>query len=188
MDPDQTTPPYALEAAAVVAAMGSDEASGLGAAEAADRLAQHGPNEIAREEPPSVWAIAAQQLRDPMNIMLIAVTIVSVAIGQVSTGVIVALLILLNVVLGSRQELKAQASVAALAQLPLMVVRGANSDILSAATLARMQARHPRLEALSVRGEGHTPLLKDAPTITAIADFLARTDGEGYAGEQVAAA
>jgi pimeloyl-ACP methyl ester carboxylesterase len=76
---------------------------------------------------------------------------------------------------------------AALAQLPLLVVRGANSDILSEATLARMQARHPRLETLTVRGQGHTPLLKDAPTITAIAAFLAHTDGEGYAGEPIAA-
>ena len=116
MEPDQP-PPYALGAAEVVAALGSDEASGLSAAEAADRLAQHGPNEIAREEPPSVWAVAAQQLRDPMNIMLIAVTVASFLIGQVSTGVIVTLLILLNVVLGSRQELKARESVDALANL-----------------------------------------------------------------------
>ena len=116
MEPDQPSP-YALGAAEVVAALGSDEASGLSAAEAADRLAQHGPNEIAREEPPSVWAVAAQQLRDPMNIMLIAVTVASFLIGQVSTGVIVTLLILLNVVLGSRQELKARESVDALANL-----------------------------------------------------------------------
>ena len=41
----------------------------------------------------------------------------SFAIGEVSTGIIVALLILLNVVLGSRQELKARASVTALSNL-----------------------------------------------------------------------
>jgi uncharacterized membrane protein len=52
-----------------------------------------------------VWAVAAQQLRDPMNIMLVAVVVVSILIGQVSTGVIVALLILLNLGLGTRQEL-----------------------------------------------------------------------------------
>lgn len=59
--------------------------------------------------------------------VLIAVTAVSVAIGQVSTGVIVAALILLNVVLGSRQELKARASVDALSDLQVpqaKVVRG----------------------------------------------------------------
>jgi Ca2+-transporting ATPase len=110
-------PPYAREAVDVVAAMGSDESAGLTAAEAAARLSRYGANEITSEPPPSLWAVALQQLRDPMNIMLVAVTVVSFVIGQVSTGVIVAALILLNVVLGSRQELKARASIDALSNL-----------------------------------------------------------------------
>ena len=100
---------------------------GLTGAEAAARLARYGPNQITGEKPPSILAVALTQLRDPMNIMLIAVTAVSFAIGQVSTGVIVGLLILLNVVLGSRQELKARASVDALSNLQVpqaKVVRG----------------------------------------------------------------
>ena len=39
-----------------------------------------------------------------MNLMLVAVVVVSLLIGQVSTGVIVGLLILLNVALGTRWE------------------------------------------------------------------------------------
>ena len=62
-------------------------------------------------------AVAALQLRDPMNLMLVAVTVVSILIGEVSTGLMVALLVVLNVVLGSRQELKARASVDALSNL-----------------------------------------------------------------------
>ena len=110
-------PPYARDVAEIVAALGSDADSGLPAADAAERLSRYGPNEISKEKPPSVSAVAAQQLRDPMNIMLIAVVAVSFVIGEVSTGVIVALLILLNVVLGTRQELKARASIDALANL-----------------------------------------------------------------------
>jgi Ca2+-transporting ATPase len=110
-------PPYVAEASAVAAALGTDATSGLSAAEAAIRLGQYGPNRIAREKPPSVWAVAAGQFRNPMNIMLVAVSIVSFAIGEVSTGIIVALLVLLNVVLGSRQELKARESVSALSNL-----------------------------------------------------------------------
>ena len=52
-----------------------------------------------------------------MNLMLVAVAVVSLVISQFSTAVIVALLILLNVTLGSRQELKARASVDALSKL-----------------------------------------------------------------------
>src|SRR5437763_13000374 len=84
------TEPFAQEGAAVVAAAGSDAQNGLAAAEAGQRLAQHGPNEITGEPPPSIWEIALAQLREPMNLMLIAVTGVSFVIGEVSTGIIVA--------------------------------------------------------------------------------------------------
>jgi pimeloyl-ACP methyl ester carboxylesterase len=70
----------------------------------------------------------------------------------------------------------------ALAHVPLLAIRGENSDILSDKTFVEMRARHPRMTAVTVRGQGHAPLLKDTPTIGAIADFLARTDGETYAG------
>jgi P-type Ca2+ transporter type 2C len=116
-------PPYAREAKDVVASARSDADSGLTGVEATERLARLGPNQITGEPPPSVWEVAVAQLRDPMNIMLIAVTVVSVAIGQVSTGIIVALLILLNVVLGSRQELKARASIDALASMQVPQAR-----------------------------------------------------------------
>jgi Ca2+-transporting ATPase len=112
-----STQPYAVDAAAVVSDLTTDATAGLTGAEAASRLSRFGPNEINKEQPPSVWAVAAEQLRDPMNIMLIAVVAVSFLIGQVSTGAIVGLLILLNVVLGTHQELKAKASIDALANL-----------------------------------------------------------------------
>ncbi len=108
---------YALPASDVVAALHSDDGRGLTRAEAGARSSRYGPNRIAAEKPPSAWAVALQQLRDPMNIMLIVVVIVSLLIAEVSTAVIVGLLVLLNVVLGSRQELKARASVDALSKL-----------------------------------------------------------------------
>ena len=114
---------FAQDAAAVAAALETDADQGLTQAEAAARLTRHGPNELTGEKPPSVWQIAIEQLREPMNIMLIAVTAVSFAIGEVPTGIIVALLILLNLVLGSRQELKARASVDALAKMQVPQTR-----------------------------------------------------------------
>src|SRR6187455_1453567 len=119
--------PYARDAAVVVSELASDSLNGLATAEAVSRLTRYGSNQITAEKPPSAWAVALVQLRDPMNLMLVAVTVVSVLIGEVSTGVIVGLLIVLNVVLGSRQELKARASVDALSQMQVpqaRVVRG----------------------------------------------------------------
>ncbi|WP_328526520.1 cation-translocating P-type ATPase [Kribbella sp. NBC_00359] len=132
---DAERPPYVLSVDEVVAAAGSDAVSGLTGSEAGSRLSTYGANEIAAEKPPSAWAIAAQQLRDPMNIMLIAVVVVSVLIGELSTGIIVALLILLNVGLGTRQELTARASVNALADLQVpqaRVVRDGDVTMIAA--------------------------------------------------------
>ncbi|HEY7051104.1 MAG TPA: HAD-IC family P-type ATPase, partial [Mycobacterium sp.] len=113
----ESPPPFASAVAEVVAGLASDISSGLSSSEAARRRARYGPNELIAEPAPSTWRILLGQLTVPMNIMLIAVVAVSFLIGEVSTAVIVALLILLNLVLATRQELTARASVDALANL-----------------------------------------------------------------------
>ena len=62
----------------------------------------------------------------------------------------------------------------ALANVPVKVVRGANSDILSPATLVQMRGRHPGLEILEVADEGHAPLLADSESIERISTFVRR--------------
>jgi pimeloyl-ACP methyl ester carboxylesterase len=66
----------------------------------------------------------------------------------------------------------------ALARVPVLAIRGEHSDILSAKTLEEMRARHPRLDVFTVRGQGHAPLLRDGPTLSAIHAFLQRCDRE----------
>ena len=55
-----------------------------------------------------------------------------------------------------------------LAGLPVRVIRGAHSDLLSAATLARMQREKPDLAVLTVANRGHAPLLDEAGCVAAI--------------------
>jgi Ca2+-transporting ATPase len=113
----ESTQWYALEPAAALETLAVDPERGLDDDEAERRLATYGPNQLTTEPPPSIWAVALGQLSNPMNIMLIIVAVASIAIGQVATGIFVALLVTFNLVMGSRQELKALASVDALAQL-----------------------------------------------------------------------
>ena len=63
-----------------------------------------------------------------------------------------------------------------LSHVPVMVIRGANSDLLSAKTLEDMARRHPNITTLTVADQGHAPLLRDQPTISAIEAFLVRAD------------
>jgi pimeloyl-ACP methyl ester carboxylesterase len=57
---------------------------------------------------------------------------------------------------------------------PTLVIRGALSDILSAATVERMAREKPRLETLVVAHRGHTPLLNEPECLSAIDAFVAR--------------
>jgi pimeloyl-ACP methyl ester carboxylesterase len=64
----------------------------------------------------------------------------------------------------------------ALAGVPTMVIRGANSDILSLATIREMQAHHPKLEVIEVPDQGHVPLLDDPDLIDSVSAFVRRCD------------
>jgi Ca2+-transporting ATPase len=55
--------------------------------------------------------------------MLVAVAVISLVIGEVPTALLVAFLVVLNVVLGARQELKARASVDALSKMQVPQTR-----------------------------------------------------------------
>ena len=57
------------------------------------------------------------------------------------------------------------------AGLPMAVIRGANSDLLSAATVAQMARRHPGLIVADVAGRAHVPFLDEPESVAALTAF-----------------
>jgi pimeloyl-ACP methyl ester carboxylesterase len=70
----------------------------------------------------------------------------------------------------------------ALAGVPLLVVRGANSDLLSAATVAAMQVRRRSMDVIEVPDQGHAPLLVEPEIIERISAFVAACGGRQLPG------
>ena len=68
-----------------------------------------------------------------------------------------------------------------LGRIPLMIIRGGNSDLLSAETVAEMVRRHPGCETMVVPDQGHAPLLMDEISIGAIKGFVERVEAGSIA-------
>jgi pimeloyl-ACP methyl ester carboxylesterase len=60
----------------------------------------------------------------------------------------------------------------ALRKMPMLAIRGGRSDILSAATFARMKSENPDVQQLEVPDRGHVPLLDEPECIAAVDAFL----------------
>lgn len=64
----------------------------------------------------------------------------------------------------------------ALARVPVLVIRGENSDILSAETVTSMKERHPAMDVIEVPDQGHVPVLAGADLLNSIGAFVAKCD------------
>jgi len=65
---------------------------------------------------------------------------------------------------------------AAMAQVPMLLLRAELSDMIGDPALARMRDLHPALEVANVAGQGHPVLLRDPASIGLVAQFLSRND------------
>jgi len=106
---------YALAPADVAQRLGVvDATAGLSAATAAQRLAQNGPNALPAEQPLPGWRRFLAQYAAYMQIILVIAGVLSLAIGQWSTGAVLLLLTAVNAAVGMRQEGKAESAMNAL--------------------------------------------------------------------------
>jgi magnesium-transporting ATPase (P-type) len=116
--------PWRRDAAEVAAELGADFDSGLSSAEAADRLARYGPNELEPPERVPAWRKFLSHFADPLIYLLLGAVVVSLVAWFLEghdevpfEAIVIAAIVLLNAVLGYVQEARAEQAVAALQRM-----------------------------------------------------------------------
>jgi len=102
-----------LDAAAVYARLAT-RVEGLTSAEAAARLAEYGPNVLARDQRPSFWRLLWRAVINPLVILLVVLATVSFSTADSRAGTMMVLMIVLSVGLKLFQEAKAGSAAAKL--------------------------------------------------------------------------
>ena len=105
---------YALDPDAVATALSVDIDSGLTAAEAAQRLDRDGPNALPAEKQPSTLERFLGEYTSYMQLILVGASIVSLAIKEWSTAIVLIVITLVNAFTGLRQQGKAESAMNAL--------------------------------------------------------------------------
>nr|MDP2192004.1 cation-translocating P-type ATPase [Rhodoferax sp.] len=186
----------------VAGTLGADIENGLTSQEASHRLAQDGPNELRSAPRIPAWRRFLSHFHDPLVYLLLAAAAVALVAWVIEGGVgwpvdaiVIAIVVLLNGVLGYLQEARAQDAVAALARMTAAtsaVLRDGLVRRVPSAELVRgdvlvlsegdavgadarlLQATLLRVQEASLTGESEA-VLKDAATLlqaTALGDRL----------------
>jgi P-type Ca2+ transporter type 2C len=195
--------PSLLDAAAVLGSLGVAPASGLGSAEAAERLARVGPNRLDPAAQVPAWRKLLAQFADPLIYLLLAAIAISVvawalegAQGVPFEAIVIAVIVVANAVLGFMQERKAEQAVAALQRMaaPHATVLRDGSQVsvpaeelvpgdlmvLAEGDAVGADGRLVQVASLSVAESSLTgesePVLKDGATLPAPAPLGDRTN------------
>jgi Ca2+-transporting ATPase len=105
---------YGVPVEEVPRRLGVDPAVGLSGKRAVELLERDGPNALPAEKQVPGWRRFVEQYRSYMQMILLAAAIVSLAIKEWSTGVLLILITVINAVVGLRQEGKAESAMNAL--------------------------------------------------------------------------
>ena len=90
---------------------------GLTTKEATKRLEKYGKNEISKKKPDSFFKIMIRQLIDPIELLLASAMIFSFIINEVIDGIAILFIILVDLLMGTFQEWKANKNAEALSKL-----------------------------------------------------------------------
>ncbi len=184
--------PSVDDANQVASALATDLEIGLSSKEASRRLAENGRNELRATVPIPTWRRVLSQFQDPLIYLLLAAIGIALAAWLIEGGagwpvdaIVIALVVVLNALLGYVQQAKAENAVAALARMTAVtsvVIRGGQVVRIPSAELVRgdllvlgegdavgadarlLQASSLRVQEASLTGESEA-VLKDSATL-----------------------
>ncbi|GIW98518.1 MAG: haloacid dehalogenase [Pirellulaceae bacterium] len=113
---DSQRPWHALPPAEVLRLLETFE-HGLETAEAQARRQRWGPNRLPESPPPRLWQVAVRQFRSPLIYILAIAALVSLGLGEVKDATFIMAVLLINAVIGTSQEWKAERSSHALRKM-----------------------------------------------------------------------
>ena len=136
---------------------------GLGAAEAARRLAEDGPNTLPGGERRTLWSIALETVREPMFLLLLAAGSLYLAFGDLAEGLTLFGFVLVTLALTLFQEGRTERAIEALRDLTsprALVVRDgrpqriAGRDVVRGDLLKLSEGDRVPADALLVQADG----------------------------------
>lgn len=104
---------------------------GITMEEAKKRQAEYGYNELTGEKKKSLLVIFLEQFKDFLVLILIAAAIVSGFLGDVESAIVIFVVILINAILGTVQQVKAELSLNSLKELSMPTAKVLRSGITS---------------------------------------------------------
>ncbi|MEH6628466.1 MAG: cation-translocating P-type ATPase [Motiliproteus sp.] len=114
---------HAKDTQTVVADLGVEPSNGLAASEAASRLADNGPNQLASKPPRPAWLKFLDQFRNFLVMVLLGAAMLAGAVGDLKDALVIAIVVVLNATLGFFQEHRAEAALAALKNMLAPIAR-----------------------------------------------------------------
>jgi len=118
ISPSRTTSWYSLDGSTVLDRLSVDASTGLADDEVRSRLAASGPNRLADPPKRPKWRALLDQFRDALILILLGAAVVSAVVSQeAKTPIVIAVVVLLNAVLGYVQEQRAEKSLEALKKM-----------------------------------------------------------------------
>ncbi|MFZ0344534.1 MAG: cation-transporting P-type ATPase, partial [Nitrososphaeraceae archaeon] len=96
---------------------------GLSESEAKERLEMYGLNEIEQEKQRSPFFTLIRQLKDPLVLILFFAAFISLALGEITDGIIIIAILVMTTIVGFIQEYRSEKAITALRKMTATTCR-----------------------------------------------------------------